>query len=652
MSPEQIEDGEITPASDVWSVAVMAYEWIAGSRPFMRERIGEEVAAILAGPPAPLISVDRRCSSELSTLIDRCLDRDPSARPRDAALLQRICDDQIDWVEPTELAAQLEELAASPESHLEGVSSIRARQLGEMAAELITAGESFAALKLLDRALAYRPNDEALLRQVDEAATLGVGAGEVAQQTLSARMSTLLEHRASGSPETPGQQVVEKTREAVGTSRESWRRGMIIAAVVIVAVAALFVILMTASFVSCAMACRDCASARQTTSPTAVFDPWPPPPTKEQLSASLAARQVSTGRNHACAVVEDGSVRCWGSNQHGQLGDGTKRPSPTPVAVDGLSGVAEVGVGDLFSCARGTDGTVSCWGDGSSGQLGDRDESPAETARPVLGLPRVERLSVGSAHSCAVIDDGTVMCWGEGLFGQCGPGEGIHRPVPRRIDLLSVVVDVRAGRRHSCALLRAGGVQCWGSNAEGRLGFGGRFSHSEPVAVAGVTRARALAVGADHSCILLADGALRCWGEGRGGQLGGEESSSRPLSIPLRGARSVVAGGSSTCALLEEGTARCWGSNEHNLLGVGQQLEVLTPLVMPISTRSRVRQIALGGTYTCVLGEGRSYPSCWGLLGPGLRGERPVVFAHSPTGVVLPPSTSEAVRDVFDADTR
>jgi hypothetical protein len=110
--------------------------------------------------------------------------------------------------------------------------------------------------------------------------------------------------------------------------------------------------------------------------------------------------QVEAGGGHTCALISDQSVRCWGSNDSGQLGDGTTTHRWTPVSVSGLGGVAGISPGSfLHSCARLADGTARCWGFNAQGQLGDGTTTDRWTPVPVSGLVQVAEVTTGVYHS-------------------------------------------------------------------------------------------------------------------------------------------------------------------------------------------------------------------------------------------------------------
>lgn len=206
---------------------------------------------------------------------------------------------------------------------------------------------------------------------------------------------------------------------------------------------------------------------------------------------------VSAGAGHSCAITLEGSVKCWGDNSHGQLGDGTGGPdvfSAIPVDVKGLaSGVATVSAGGSHSCAVTTEGAVKCWGDNSNGQLGDGSGGTdifSATPVDVTGLASgVAELSTGQRHTCTATTAGVLKCWGSDST-DTGPGlsgnEGANRTVPLDVaGLTSGVAAVSSGDLHTCTLTTGGGVKCWGDNSKGQLGNGTISGGPTPVDVVG-----------------------------------------------------------------------------------------------------------------------------------------------------------------------
>lgn len=250
--------------------------------------------------------------------------------------------------------------------------------------------------------------------------------------------------------------------------------------------------------------------------------------------------QLSAGGLHSCAALADGSARCWGDNSSGQLGGGVPASgSTTPVGISGLDGVEQIVAsrGELYiqgessTCARRVDQSVRCWGANSVGQLGDGTLDDSTAPVEVSGLDDATGLSVALGHACASTAEGTVVCWGSDDSGQLGDGTaGGVSTVPVPADGVAGASAVAAGSlgqiflddevaSHSCALV-AGGVRCWGSNDLGALGDGTLVSSPTSVAVAGLSDVSQLSAGGGQSCALRADGTVRCWGFNGFGALG------------------------------------------------------------------------------------------------------------------------------------
>ena len=143
----------------------------------------------------------------------------------------------------------------------------------------------------------------------------------------------------------------------------------------------------------------------------------PPPPPPPSSSTQLAA-----GYQHSCALLADTTVKCWGYNAHGQLGNGTNTDSNTAVAVPGITGATAITAGEAHSCALLADTTVKCWGNNLQGQLGNGTNTDSNTAVTVSGITGATAITRGYFHSCALLADTTVKCWGYNVFGGLGNG--------------------------------------------------------------------------------------------------------------------------------------------------------------------------------------------------------------------------------------
>ncbi len=296
---------------------------------------------------------------------------------------------------------------------------------------------------------------------------------------------------------------------------------------------------------------------------------------------------VRAGESHSCALMQDGSVRCWGDNDYGQLGDGSTNLSTTPVVVHNLGGKARaVRVGDDFSCVLLASGTVRCWGHNDHGQLGLGSTQDSHLPA-MISLPgKANAIGTGAHHACAVLNDGSLYCWGDNTFGQIGDGSEQDRTSPVRVNLSSAATSVAAGDYHTCALLQNGQVWCWGTNGQGQMGnISAGYGSDTPMQVQNLGGAASgLDVGGDTTCAVVAGG-LRCWGLNLYGQLGDGTYHTRFSPTPVQGlgagVQQVTVGFDHTCARLDTahgGGMMCWGSDGYGQLGHHRDLRWTRPI--------------------------------------------------------------------------
>jgi alpha-tubulin suppressor-like RCC1 family protein len=314
-----------------------------------------------------------------------------------------------------------------------------------------------------------------------------------------------------------------------------------------------------------------------------------------QVADIHAARQIAAGLDFTCASLVDGTVRCWGNNQYGQRGDGTTNNTLLPVAVTGLHSATDVAAGFHHACALLKDGSVSCWGRNEHGQLGNATQIDASIPVPVSGITTATAVITGDYHSCALLQAGTVRCWGGNDLGQLGNGTKTDAAVPVGVTGLKSVTAIGAGNGFNCAVLSTGRIKCWGGNRIGQLGNGTRKESPVPVDTTGITSAQKVVGGSFHACALLREGTVKCWGFNNSGQLGNGERDyvERAIHeqniltsvevIDLKSARDVTTGLAHSCAIEGVKTVKCWGlNNGGGYYAAEARFSTSTPVVVPV----------------------------------------------------------------------
>lgn len=306
-------------------------------------------------------------------------------------------------------------------------------------------------------------------------------------------------------------------------------------------------------------------------------------------TAAVLVALASVGFSTFASAAPPGTVFGWGENADGQLGDGTKTPSATPVALSRLSDATAIAAGGNFGLALLSNGTVMAWGNNNVGQLGNGTTTNSPTPVPVIGLSGVIAIAAGNFHGLALLSNGTMMAWGDNAEGQLGAGtfSGPEKcaanacsTTPVAVSGLSDVTSIAAGAGYSLAVLSSGNVMTWGQNNDGQLGDGTTAKSSTPAPVTGLSGATAVAGGYEHSLALLSDGSVMAWGNSAVGQLGdgvfnGPETcetscSTKPVAVTgLSSATAIAAGWAHSMALLSNGTVMTWGSNGFGELGDG-----------------------------------------------------------------------------------
>jgi alpha-tubulin suppressor-like RCC1 family protein len=238
------------------------------------------------------------------------------------------------------------------------------------------------------------------------------------------------------------------------------------------------------------------------------------------VAVPLDAVDVSSKDNHVLALARDGSVYAWGRGDSGQLGIGPlptvnfKTRSvrvepyvPYPVQIPDLEMVTAISAGNTHSLALLRDGTVRAWGLNAYGQIGDGTFTNRDRPTVVPGVRDVVAITAGSARSVALLANGTVMEWGADHVNLT------PRPKPVPVRGETGIRSVVAGQEQVAAITRMGDVMAWGQNSHYDIGRGGD-AHSAGL-VKGVTDVRWLAAARGSTIAILGSGRMMTWGEVR-----------------------------------------------------------------------------------------------------------------------------------------
>lgn len=410
--------------------------------------------------------------------------------------------------------------------------------------------------------------------------------------------------------------------------------------------------------------------------------------TPEQMGDNLVPIYFGTGKFATyiqgtswgqCAILNDQTVKCWGNNGYGQLGygDTALRTRPTPQNVQLGTGKTPVKIvgGMYFHCALFTDGTVKCWGRNDYGQLGlgdklDRGDGPNEMGDNLptvdlgtdLGIPlKARELYAGSYHVCAILENDRIKCWGQGSNGRLGYENAVHRgddanEMGDNLPFVNLgtgrtVKKMSLGSHQSCAILDNDLVKCWGTGSYGRLGSGavahlgdnaGEMGDGLPYLDFGTGRTvKEIQYGYAIGCAILDDNSVKCWGYNGQGALGvgdtidrgdqpGEMGDNLPVTDLGSGVYAVSlhsqTNSNSMCAILNTNQLKCWGVNGNLQAGsgsrarpaIGDEPNEMGDDLQPVNlgTSKYASMVSVNTDSICVLLSDQT-TRCWGQnIGP------------------------------------
>ena len=334
------------------------------------------------------------------------------------------------------------------------------------------------------------------------------------------------------------------------------------------------------------------------------------------LGTDRRARFITAGSHHVCAILDDNSVKCWGKNDVGQLGQGNSNESGKDAIGDAFGEMGDgldpidlgdgrtvktIAAGGDYTCAVLDNNSLKCWGKNDEHQLGlalntetygdDEDEMGDNLLRVDLGNGRIAKaVATGNHRACAILNNDSVKCWGRRSFSDIGSNENqlsqttdpnVGRPYSVDLGDNHTAKTITVGNGHTCVILDNNGMKCWGLNDKGQLGLGdtenrgddlNEMGNNLPNLDLGLNHiASAITTGDNHTCAILTlvdEDSVKCWGENNKGQLGlgdlrnrGDETnetvdnlSKVDLGLNLI-IKTVMAGNEHTCAVLNDASS-------------------------------------------------------------------------------------------------
>lgn len=336
------------------------------------------------------------------------------------------------------------------------------------------------------------------------------------------------------------------------------------------------------------------------------------------VPGAIRFSDLDAGYYHSCGLGVDRRIYCWGTNDFGTLGDGTRVTRTTPTEVAGGLAYTTLDAGAGHNCALTAGGVAQCWGQNDEGQVGDGGFGLRTQPVAVAGNHAFVAISAGHAHSCGLLANGSAYCWGDNTRGQLGAG--VESPTksatPLRVLGAPPLASISAGYYQTCGLTAAGEAYCWGLNSSGQNGDGTTTDAFTAVRARTGQTFTAIAPG-DRFVCGISNNRTVCWGQDRHGERRDGEAAS---FVATSAGESTIPGVDSyACGVRPDGSAICWGGTIRAL-----RASAAAPQLLHETLRFQI--LAAGSQHVCGLSRG-GYAYCGGAnyaaqLGDGTHTDR------------------------------
>ena len=317
-------------------------------------------------------------------------------------------------------------------------------------------------------------------------------------------------------------------------------------------------------------------------------------------SAGKADLIADVAGYHLPGTATDGAAYTWGSDYLGEAGTGYGAGSQTPEQVLGIDATTvKAAYYSRYALLR--NGTVKAWGGNAAGQLGNGTTSDAVNPVTVRGLANVAGIDAGYQTAYAVLKDGTVRAWSANSHGQLGDGTAVGSAVPVQVKSLAGIAAVTPAGSTTYARSTDGKVWSWGSNSGMALGAGDTSNSTVatvPTQIPGVAGATSVPPGCSVATRSSAgDGRALGWGYNRRGELGNGTTTDTVVALPvqgLQGAQQLSVNSGNGYALASDGSVYAWGRNQNGQLGNGTTTD--STAALKVAGLTGVRSIVAGGS--------------------------------------------------------